>query len=124
MVVDGDPCGRRRWCGEWWLPTSLASNLGCNWVQCDEGMMADPILHLDDDGGERWWCSMASQAAEEAGASRARRKCVRRVENGAGFCSCSMTHRDKACHPRGAVGTGSDRLCRAHRAVSAITAKW
>jgi hypothetical protein len=63
MVVDGDPRRRRRRCGERWLPASLASNLGYNRVQHDEGTMVDPILHSDGDGGRWWWRSMVHRGA-------------------------------------------------------------
>jgi hypothetical protein len=40
-----------------------------------------------------------------------------------GFCSCLTMRWDKPCHPRGALGTGGDRLCCAHRVMSAVTCK-
>jgi hypothetical protein len=72
MVDDGDPHRRIWWCSERWLPVLLASHLGCNQVQHDEGAMADPILHSDSNGGGWWWRSTMSRAAAEGEMSRAK----------------------------------------------------
>jgi hypothetical protein len=60
MVVDGDPCGRRWWRSERWLPALLACDSSYKLVLLDEGMMADPILQSEGDGNGQWWRSTES----------------------------------------------------------------
>jgi hypothetical protein len=60
-VVDGDPCRRRRQCGELAHPASLAGGLSSNPVLEKEAMTTNLSLGLDGDEGERRWPATGSR---------------------------------------------------------------
>jgi hypothetical protein len=64
MAVNGDPCRRRWWLGEWRFPTLLAGGSGQNPVLVEEATTTKLSPSLDDDEGEWRWPATASRDGE------------------------------------------------------------